>query len=115
MNDDQTINVSHFSAQEERKYQEDRFVVQYLKGFLDGSNILLGEMTKDMQSGSTLSIVIVPDNEQRAYAAVIGDSPVIILDANEGLNLSPDHNARSNTISTWESLWRVTDYKCLDR
>ncbi len=137
--------ITYFTSQGERKYQEDRYIVQHLKGFPDGSNVLfmavmdghggaevsdflekhfielfikvaidpkaekhdwvealkigivlLGEMTKDMRPGSTLSVVIVPDNQQRAYVAVVGDSPVVILDANGLLNLSPDHNARSN-------------------
>lgn len=159
MNDDQKINVSQYTAQGERKYQEDRFIVQHLKGFPDGSNVLfmavmdghggaevsdflekhfieifikiaidpkaekhnwaealkfavvlIGEMTKDMQSGSTISIVIVPDNEQRAYVAVIGDSPVIILDANGQLNLSPDHNARSNEQERQSAISRGAVY-----
>lgn len=159
MNDSQTINVSHSSSQGERKYQEDRFIVQRLKGFPDGSNalfmavmdghggaevsdflekhfielfvkiaidpkvekhdwvealkigvVLLGEMTKDMRSGSTLSIVVVPDNERRAYVAVIGDSPVIILDAEGQLNISPDHNARSNEAERQAAISRGASY-----
>ncbi|HSH18534.1 MAG TPA: PP2C family serine/threonine-protein phosphatase [Candidatus Saccharimonadales bacterium] len=57
---------------------------------------LLGEMTKTKQSGSTVSAVFLPSVEQKAYVAVVGDSPVIIKDSEGNINVSPEHNARSN-------------------
>ncbi len=57
---------------------------------------VLGQMTKTMQAGSTLSVVFLPSVEEKAYVAVVGDSPVIIKDAVGNITISPEHNARSN-------------------
>jgi len=56
----------------------------------------LAGKTAQETSGSTLSIVFIPGDQTFAHAAVLGDSPVIILDAQGGLHISPLHNARSN-------------------
>jgi len=53
-------------------------------------------MTKNQRSGSTLSMVVIPENENTAYAAVIGDSPIIIQDSEDFASFSPDHNVRTN-------------------
>lgn len=52
--------------------------------------------TRSMHSGSTLSLVFLPNNEERAYVAVLGDSPVIIRTGEGEIFVSPEHNARSN-------------------
>ena len=54
-------------------------------------------ITDNEKSGTTLSLVYVPDGENGAYVAVLGDSPVIITDRNGVVNISPDHNVRSNS------------------
>jgi len=56
----------------------------------------LVELTQKEPSGSTLSIVYVPDDKPRAYVGVLGDSPVIIQDVTGSLFVSPLHNARWN-------------------
>ncbi|MFC2149779.1 hypothetical protein ACFLQ8_03660, partial [Candidatus Auribacterota bacterium] len=56
----------------------------------------LVELARDETSGTTLSIVYIPDDENRAYAAVLGDSPVIIRDEKGIIKESPTHNVRLN-------------------
>lgn len=56
----------------------------------------LSQMTEGNEAGSTLSLVYVPEGQNIAYVAVIGDSPVIILDKDNKVIVSPDHNVRSN-------------------
>lgn len=46
--------------------------------------------------GSTISIVYLPNDENRAYTAILGDSPVIIVDKNGQINRSPIHSFSSN-------------------
>lgn len=55
--------------------------------------VLLTSMDK---SGSTLSLAYVPSSKNAAHVAVLGDSPVIVLDKHNEIILSPEHNARSN-------------------
>lgn len=55
----------------------------------------LNDCTSEEESGSTLSVVLVPDGQQKAYVAILGDSPVIIGGSGD-VNVSPEHNARSN-------------------
>lgn len=49
-----------------------------------------------MDEGATLSMVFIPHDETLAYIAILGDSPVIMQTRDGQLNLSPDHNVRSN-------------------
>ena len=58
--------------------------------------VALDHLTKDMKSGTTLSIVYLPKEEKRAYVAIVGDSAVIIENDKEELFLSPEHNAFLN-------------------
>lgn len=73
-----------------------RAATQNWRTVLASSFTVLAETTKEMAAGSTLSVVLLPDNESRAYVAVIGDSPVVIKDAQSNLNIGPEHNAISN-------------------
>ena len=52
--------------------------------------------TRSMYPGSTLSIVFLPDDEEKAHVAVLGDSPVVVRDIKGKILISPEHNARSN-------------------
>lgn len=70
----------------------------------------LNNMTQHMTSGSTLSLVLLLEHEKIAHVAVIGDSPIIILDTSGRLNLSPDHNARSNEIERQAAINRGATY-----
>lgn len=44
--------------------------------------------------GSTFSAVIISKNT--ATVAILGDSPVVVLDENGKIHISPEHNVRSN-------------------
>lgn len=58
--------------------------------------LALHEKTKNFESGSTISLVFIPKSAKRAHVAILGDSPVVIKN-NEGvINISPEHNARTN-------------------
>lgn len=54
----------------------------------------LAQECRDMQSGAALSIVYIADDS--AIVAILGDAPVIIIDADGVTNISPEHNVRSN-------------------
>ena len=66
----------------------------------------IDEHTRYNYSGSTLSMVVIPDNESKAYVAVLGDSPVIILDKEGKAVTSPDHNIRTNLVERNEAIKR---------
>ena len=52
--------------------------------------------TRHLEAGSTLSLVLILEQEKRAVVAVLGDSPVVIFDTNGKQYVSPEHNVRSN-------------------
>lgn len=56
----------------------------------------LNHKTEYMYSGSTTSIVLIDENKTTAYIAILGDSPVIIKDANGNIWRSPEHNINTN-------------------
>lgn len=56
----------------------------------------LHTLTKDILSGSTLSLAWLPDNEERVYVAVLGDSPVLVKSYDGTVYVSAEHNVRSN-------------------
>lgn len=56
----------------------------------------LDDLTAGVESGTTASLVYIPPDHNRAYVAVLGDSPVLILDNNFKFVLSPEHNIRTN-------------------
>lgn len=58
--------------------------------------VALNSMTEQSQVGSTLSIACIPSNHKNVSIAVLGDSPVIVLDRKGQLHMSPEHNVRSN-------------------
>jgi serine/threonine protein phosphatase PrpC len=53
-------------------------------------------LTSGMVQGSTMSLVFIPKPADVAYVAILGDSPVIIQTADGKIDVSPQHNARSN-------------------
>lgn len=58
---------------------------------------LLNEQTLEMESGSTLSLVFISYKQKRVFVGILGDSPVVIKDYDSQVNISPEHNARTNT------------------
>ena len=52
--------------------------------------------TQHMGPGSTMSLVFIPANSDTATCAVIGDSPIIIRDADGKVSIGPEHNVRTN-------------------
>jgi serine/threonine protein phosphatase PrpC len=56
----------------------------------------LNALSSAMLSGSTASVVFIPQDAQEAYAAVLGDSPIAILDAKGAVRIGPEHNVRTN-------------------
>jgi serine/threonine protein phosphatase PrpC len=65
---------------------------QVLKKAIHKLNI----MTQAMVPGSTISLAFIPFKKRIVYCAVMGDSPIIIKDNKGNINISPDHNVRTN-------------------
>jgi len=56
----------------------------------------LDEMTRDHRSGSTASVVFIQEDSGTVTLAVLGDSPVAVLDGQGKIHNGPDHNIRRN-------------------
>ncbi|MBI4133902.1 MAG: protein serine/threonine phosphatase 2C family protein [Candidatus Terrybacteria bacterium] len=56
----------------------------------------LATATREYAAGSTVSAIFIPLHRRYAYAAVVGDSPVIIRDREGKVWVAPEHNARTN-------------------
>ncbi len=80
-----------------------------LERILKNTILALHEATKDMTSGSTISIVYVSETKTKAFVAILGDSPVIIK-GNDGLWVSPEHNIRTNSKDRAVVLQRGAEY-----
>lgn len=52
--------------------------------------------TSNFYEGSTLSVACILESHNKVSVAVLGDSPVIVVDKNGKLHVSPEHNIRSN-------------------
>ncbi|MGI0023633.1 MAG: PP2C family serine/threonine-protein phosphatase [Nitrososphaera sp.] len=48
------------------------------------------------ESGTTLSVAFIPEEVEKAYIGILGDSPVILAKRDGSVHVSPEHNARSN-------------------
>jgi serine/threonine protein phosphatase PrpC len=57
---------------------------------------LLAVNTSVMVSGTTASIVFIPSTLDRAFVGVVGDSPVVIRNADGDMWKAPEHNVNSN-------------------
>ena len=57
---------------------------------------LLNEKTRHLATGSTISLVFVSETNSKVLVAVLGDSPVIVLDYNGEVHISPEHHVRTN-------------------
>src|SRR5262245_6652843 len=80
-----------------------RKVFQYLD---EATSRLSEEKRVHYESGTTLSLVYLPESQPRAYVAVIGDSPVIHCCKDGKIHLSPEHNARTNEKERKEAILR---------
>lgn len=56
----------------------------------------LNERTCQLYQGSTLSIALVVNKPRKVSVAILGDSPVVVYDKSGNLNISPEHNVRTN-------------------
>lgn len=64
---------------------------------LNDSTLELSKKTFDhYNSGTTLSLAYVRDDQDSLHIGVIGDSPVILARKDGTFHISPEHNARSN-------------------
>lgn len=46
--------------------------------------------------GAAVSVVYLGDDGREAHVAILGDAPVVIRDSEGNINISPEHNVRSN-------------------
>lgn len=56
----------------------------------------LNQKTNYMGAGSTASIVFIPESGNEVLVGVLGDSPVLVRNADGIIWLSPEHNIRTN-------------------
>ena len=56
----------------------------------------LNSATRLYEAGSTFSGVIISEKPNTASVAILGDSPIVILDGKGQLHVSPEHNVRTN-------------------
>jgi serine/threonine protein phosphatase PrpC len=67
-----------------------------IKDGLRNTFATLALLTNDMRSGSTASVVFIPKEEDKAFIAILGDSPVIAESTTGIIHVSPEHNVRTN-------------------
>jgi serine/threonine protein phosphatase PrpC len=58
--------------------------------------LALTRLTREDLPGSTASLVFIPESAQEASWAVLGDSPIAIMDSAGRFHFGADHNVRSN-------------------
>jgi len=69
--------------------------------FLRDTVAYLDEETRSCHAGTTASVCLIvrnQDGNETAWIAVLGDSPVFVLDRAGHLHVGPDHNIRSNEV-----------------
>lgn len=71
---------------------------------------ILVDKTSALRSGSTLSVAWVMEDREEVAVAVLGDSPIIVIDKQGKINLSPDHNVRTNAIERKRAVERGAYY-----
>ncbi len=60
----------------------------------------LDGMTRENVSGSTASCVLIEPPKRLMTAAILGDSPVVVLDKNGKVHIGPIHNVKTNLIES---------------
>ena len=81
-----------------------------LENILKNTISALHEATKDMYSGSTVSLVYISETKAKAFVAILGDSPVMIKNKNGSLVMSMEHNARTNLAEREAAVQRGAVY-----
>ena len=71
----------------------------------------LNEQTKNFESGSTISVVHIPNDASVANVAVLGDSPIIIKIKDGSIFVSPEHNVRTNLLEREAAIKRGGIYE----
>lgn len=56
----------------------------------------LNAKTSHLDAGSTISLACIIESHRKVVVAVLGDSPVFVLDKHGEFHEGPDHNARTN-------------------
>jgi serine/threonine protein phosphatase PrpC len=56
----------------------------------------LHSLTRHLNPGSTLSLAYIPYRGNTVTCAILGDSPIVIKDAEGKINIGPEHNVRTN-------------------
>jgi serine/threonine protein phosphatase PrpC len=69
----------------------------------------LAVRTNEFTTGCTISLVFIPKEQNKAYVAILGDSPVI-LNSEGSVTLSPEHNARTNMAERQAAIARGAMY-----
>lgn len=71
----------------------------------------LDEATRDLDPGSSLTVACIAEDTERAFFAVVGDSPVLFRDADDRIRLGPVHNVGVDD----DGLRRALDHGALHR
>ncbi|MBI4249465.1 MAG: protein serine/threonine phosphatase 2C family protein [Elusimicrobia bacterium] len=87
--------VSDMAATIAPQFFSSAFKKRNYRGCLKAMTRQLHETTKMLPSGTSMSVVFIPKKGRYAYAAVLGDSP-ILWHHKKKVCISPDHNIRSN-------------------
>lgn len=77
---------------------------------LRGTVNLLNESTRHQEAGSTISLAFISETSAKALVAILGDSPVLILDRHEKINIGPEHNVRTNLKEKQAAISRGAEY-----
>lgn len=81
------------------KYIKEEFDITQFDDLEVGLRALMQDLdsqTNEMEEGSTISAICIADDKRSVSIAVLGDSPVFVLDKEGELHVSPEHNVRSN-------------------
>jgi len=70
----------------------------------------LDSITNEFTSGSTFSAVFLPKDKETAYAAILGDSPIIVGYQGKHMYAEP-HNVRTNLQERQEAIARGGSYE----
>lgn len=70
----------------------------------------LDSITNEYQSGSTISAAFIPTGGDKVYAAILGDSPIIVRSPDGVCHVSPSHNARNNPEERRAAIERGGEY-----
>lgn len=67
--------------------------------------------TRDARAGSTLSLAHISESRGIVTLAVLGDSPIIVVDSAGATHLSEEHNARTNKFEREAAIGRGAIYQ----